>query len=379
MKKISTLIIALVAATLAMNAQPALDVQLVKMRVNKTVQRLAGQQKPSRLTEEDILAACPDSVVTWETSADGTPDPNSKTKTAYTYDSKKRVATETNYTWEDGEWEQNQKITNTYEGDVLVSALIEDATDWFGTGLKKETYTYNADGLLTSTLIQKVDGENLINSDRYTNTYDDRGRLVETLDEVWDGDSWRNSGKEVITYEGDKAITQKYGAEGGQDWVLEGYSVEYLNELGMPYREDEYEQDEETGEFILAMVVEVAYRADGLPESMKILYNAGEGELVEMGSGTYVYELNAKGLPTKIISTMKIDFFGMYTMETTTVTCYYFGDGTHVDKALSEPAITSRRFYGMDGKETSGANRGLYIVVTEYADGTRTTVKSVRR
>jgi len=28
---------------------------------------------------------------------------------------------------------------------------------------------------------------------------------------------------------------------------------------------------------------------------------------------------------------------------------------------------------------SAGAVRGLYIVVTEYADGTRTTVKSVRR
>ena len=375
MKKISTLIITLVAATLAMNAQPAVNVQQVKTRVNAAVQRLAGQQKPSRITEEDIMAACPDSVVTWETDDDGNLAPSEKT--VYTYDSKKRVATETEYEWDD-EWALLKKTTNTYEGDVLASALIEDANDWFGTGLKKTSYTYDAAGRVIVELTQKVDGENLINSDRYMYTYDDQGRLAETLDEVWDGESWRNAEKEVVTYDGDKAITQVYDGAGDQ-WELTGYSVTYTNAQGLPYREEGYEQDEETGEFILAMVTEVTYAANGMPESMKILYNMGEGELAEMGSGTFAYEFNAKGLPTKITSYTKFDFFGLYTMESTSVTCYYYGDGAHVDKALEEPVITSRRFYGMDGKETTGVNRGLYIVVTEYADGTRTTVKSVRR
>lgn len=321
------------------------------------------------------MAACPDSVVTWETDDDGNLAPSEKT--VYTYDSKKRVATETEYEWDD-EWALLKKTTNTYEGDVLASALIEDANDWFGTGLKKTSYTYDAAGRVIVELTQKVDGENLINSDRYMYTYDDQGRLAETLDEVWDGESWRNAEKEVVTYDGDKAITQVYDGAGDQ-WELTGYSVTYTNAQGLPYREEGYEQDEETGEFILAMVTEVTYAANGMPESMKILYNMGEGELAEMGSGTFAYEFNAKGLPTKITSYTKFDFFGLYTMESTSVTCYYYGDGAHVDKALEEPVITSRRFYGMDGKETTGANRGLYIVVTEYADGTRTTVKSVRR
>ena len=128
------------------------------------------------------------------------------------------------------------------------------------------------------------------------------------------------------------------------------------------------------------MVTEVTYGANGLPESMKILYDMmGTGELSEMGSGTFSYEFNKDGLPTKITSTVKMDFFGYYTSEDTTVTYYYYGDGAHVDGAIDEPIVTSRRFYGMDGKETTGANRGLYIVVTEYADGTRTTVKSFHR
>ena len=78
-------------------------------------------------------------------------------------------------------------------------------------------------------------------------------------------------------------------------------------------------------------------------------------------------------------STTKIDFFGMFTQESTQVTYYYYGDGAHVNSALSDNGVVARRFYGMDGKETTATNRGLYIVVTEYADGTRTTVKGIRR
>ena len=376
MKKISTLIIALVAATLAMNAQSAVNVQLVKTRVNATVQRLAGQQKPSRITEEDIMAACPDSVVVWSTDENGSLVPSEKT--FYTYDSKKRVATETEYEWSD-KWELVEKTTNTYEGDVLASTLREDLREFSSKDVKKTTYTYDAAGRVIVELTQIVEGENLINSDRCMYTYDDQGRLAETLDEVWDGESWRNSEKQVITYDGIKVTSQIYDGEGGLDWVLTGYSVAYLNDEGQPLKEESYVQDEETGEFVLAMVTEVAYDEKGLPKAMVIMYNMGTGEMLEMGSGTFAYEFNKDGLPTKMTSTTKIDFFGMFTDESTTVTYYYYGDGAHVDKALSEPAVTSRRFYGMDGKETTGANRGLYIVVTEYADGTRTTVKSVRR
>ena len=148
----------------------------------------------------------------------------------------------------------------------------------------------------------------------------------------------------------------------------------------MPYREDDYELDDKTEEFTLSTVTEYTYDATGqLPVSMKMSYDMGGGELAEVETGTFAYEFNAQGLPTKITMTIKVDFFGMFTYEDVYVTYYYYGDGAHVDNAATEPAVTSRRFYGMDGKETTGANRGLYIVVTEYADGTRTTVKSVRK
>jgi len=378
MKRIYTLLVALAAMTLTMSAQPAARVQQVKSRVEATVARLAGQQKPSRLTEEDIMAACPDSVVTWVTDDDGSLVPESKT--LYTYDSKKRIVTETEYEWDD-EWELLTKTTNTYEGDVLVYAMVEDSEDWFGTGLKKVSYTYDAAGNVTVELTQKVQSDgSLTDSYRHTYTYDAQGRLTEDLDENWSGSAWRYSEKEVSTYEGEKVTTQSFDWDAGtSSWVLSDYSVAYVNAQGMPYREESYEQDEETGEFVLFAVSEITYDANGLPLSMKMMYDMGTGEMVEMGSGTFAYEFNAAGLPTKITSTTKIDFFGLFTEESTSVTYYYYGDGAHVDNAAVEPVVTARRYYGMDGKETTGAVRGLYIVVTEYADGTRTTVKSVRR
>lgn len=376
MKKISTLIIALVAATLATNAQPAVNVQQVKTRANAAVQRLAGQQRPSRLTEEDIMAACPDSIVNWETDDDGVLVPESKT--AYTYDSKKRVATETEYEW-DNEWKQLTKTTNTYDGDRLASALIEDAEDWFGTGVKKVTYTYDAAGNVLVELTQSVEADGSLTDDyRHSYTYDGQGRETEDLDETWDGSGWQKSTKTVTSYEGEMAITTEYDWE-GTEWFPVSYSITYYNAQGMPYREEGYEQDEETLEFYLAMVTEIAYSANGLPESMKILYNMDYDELAELGSGTFAYEFNAAGLPTKMTSTTKIDFFGLYTQESTSVTYYYYGDDAHVESALSDNGVVAQRFYGMDGKEASGATRGLYIVVTEYADGTRTTVKGIRR
>ncbi|MBO7498865.1 MAG: hypothetical protein J6T64_06705 [Bacteroidaceae bacterium] len=384
MKKISTLIIVLVAATLAMNAQPLRKADQAKARFAAAAKRLADSAKPNRLTEEDIMAACPDSIVDWTTNEDGVLAP--ATKVVFTYDVKKRVITETEYNYNDDPdwgtvgWKFYRRTTNSYNSSNQVSsATIEDPSDPFGTGFSLEIYTYDNAGRLVSTLCQQIDKETYTNYTRETITYDAQGRMTETLKEQWTGDSWGNQEKETVTYEGDKACTTQYDWEGALEWVVRNYSVVYNNAQGMPYREEAYEQDEETGEFILAMVTDLIYGANGLPESMKMYFNMGEGELKEMGSGSFTYEFNAQGLPTKVTGSTKIDYFGWFTEESTSVTYYYYGDGAHVDAAAAEPVVTSRRFYGMDGKETTGANRGLYIVVTEYADGTRTTVKSVRR
>ena len=377
MKKISTLIIILVAAILATNAQPVRAPQQVKERMSVAAQRM-GQQKPNRITEEDMMAACPDSVVSWDTNGEGVLVPSFKS--VYTYDAKKRIATETEYEWDDDEWEVLTKTTNTYEGDKLAYAMIEDSKDWFGTGLKKVSYTYDAAGHVTVELTQNVKSDGSLTDDyRHTYTYDAQGRLTEDLDENWDGDNWKNSRKNVTTYEGEKAFTTEYVWQGSQGWGATDYYVIYTNAAGQIYREDDYELDDETGEFAPTMVMELTFLSNGLPDLMTIKYDMGEGELMDMGTAKYEYEYNAKGLPTKVTTTTDINYFGLFQDTTVSVTRYYYGDGSHVDNAATEPVVTSRRFYGMDGKETNGASRGLYIVVTEYADGTRTTVKSVRK
>lgn len=372
MKKIFTLFVAIAATSLALSAQPSAKFQA---RANAALQRLSAQQKPQRIGEEDIMAACPDSIVTWDTNDAGELVPN--TKNAFTYDNKKRVVTEAEYDWAEGSWKLTAKTTNTYNGDVLVYKTMENHSEWGGTQLTRVTYTYDDAGNVVYELTQTIDGENLYNNSRTEYIYDEQGRVTAEVEESWDGESWECTEKSTTTFEGDKVTTTTYSSESG--WMPSSYSVIYVNAQGLPYREEAYEQNEETGEFELASVSEITFDANGMPVSMKLLYNMGGGELIEMGSGTFSYEYNAQGLPTKSISTMHIDFFGMFTEDTTSVTYYYYGDGAHVDNAAVEPVVTSRRYYGMDGKEATGAVRGLYIVVTEYADGSRTAVKSVRR
>ena len=385
MKKISTLIIVLVASMLAMTAQPARTVQQARERFAAKAKQLVGSTQPNRLTEEDIMAACPDSIVDWVNNDDGDLVPQSKT--FYTYDAKKRLATETEYDYNDDPdmgdlgWSLAKRTTYNYNSSNQVSsATIENPKDHFGTGFSLEVYTYDNAGHLIETLCQQIDKETYTNYTRETMTYDAQGRITETLKEQWTGDNWGNQNKETVVYEGDKVTTTEYSWGGGLGWLATDYSIIYYNAQGMPYREDDYELDDETEEFTLSTVTEYTYDATGLlPVSMKMSYDMGGGELAEVETGTFAYEFNAQGLPTKITMTIKVDFFGMFTYEDVYVTYYYYGDGAHVDNAATEPAVTSRRFYGMDGKETTGANRGLYIVVTEYADGTRTTVKSVRK
>lgn len=385
MKKISTLIIVLVAATLATMAQPARSAQQVKERMNAAVQRLAGQQKPNRITEEDIMAACPDSMVTWQNDDDGNLLPNEKT--VYTYDAQKRVASETVYAWNDDEEEGALGWTLTeyclysyYENSNRLETKYRKTSNYYPQETLT-TYAWTVTNQIWTETVQAryEEGGDWSNYELVTNTYDEKDRLTETVTQQWTGDSWGNESRETLAYEGDKVMSTSYDWEGGLGWAAREYSVIYYNEQGLPYREESFEQDEETGEFVLLTVTEIAYDANGLPLLMKMVYDMGGGEMMEVGSGTFAYEFNDKGLPTKITSTMKIDYFGIYSWEDISVTYYYYGDGAHVDNAATEPVVTARRFYGMDGKETTGVNRGLYIVVTEYADGTRKTVKSVRR
>lgn len=213
MKKISTLFIVIMAVTMAITAQPARTPQQVQARAKAAIQRI-GQQ--NRLSEEDIMAACPDSVVTWDTDDNGSLAPN--TKTVYTYDSKKRIATETEYEWEK-EWEIIKKTTNTYEGDKLAYVMVEDTEDWFGTGKKKVSYTYDAAGRVTLELTQNVQNDGSLTDDyRHTYTYDEQGRETEDLDETWNGSYWQKSTKTVTSYEGDKSIITEYGWD-GSEWV----------------------------------------------------------------------------------------------------------------------------------------------------------------
>lgn len=359
-----------------LSAQPSAKAQA---RARASFQRFAAQQKPQRLSDEDILAACPDSIVTWDTNDDGELVRN--TKTVFIFDSQKRLSIETDFAWEDGAWVLESKDSYSYyDNSDRVDVLYHYSENGFFSTDERTHFTYvsGTDNVWTATTEMNDGTGNWVYSSRVTYTYDEQGRPTLELTEGWEDGKFVNSEKLTTVYEGEKATSTNYEWN-GLEWAAVEYSISYVNAQGMPYREESYEQDEETGEFMLSMVTELTYDANGMPVSMKMLYDLGGGEVLEVGSGAFVYEYNAQGLPTKVTTTMHIDFFGMFSEDTTTITYYYYGDDARVDNAAVEPAVTARRYYGMDGKETTGAVRGLYIVVTEYADGTRTAVKSVRR
>jgi len=382
MKKISTLIIALVAVVCASVAQPSRSAQLQE-RLRAAAQRMTAQQHPNRFSEEDLLNSCPDSVVTWEKDEE-TGEMTPTNKMFFTYDDQKRVLTATEYTYNSDPtegaigWALVEKTTNAYNAaGQLATVLVEEAK---GSGIEnsRETYTYNAAGKVATILYEEFDDGTYTNDSRETFTYDAQGREIESLEEEWEDGSWEKSEKQVKTYEGEKVTTKSYDWEGDQGWVQNALLVTYVNAQGMQYREEDYDMVA-PGEFALSTVSEMTFGDEGLPVTIKMYMSDGAGGLVELGSGTMTYEFNAAGQLTKMSMAMKMDFMGIFTNDTLQVTYFYYSGNAHVDNALTEPAVTARRYYGMDGKEASGANRGLYIVVTEYADGTRTTVKTVRR
>lgn len=153
-------------------------------------------------------------------------------KSIFTYNTAKKILTETTQIWFGAIWMDYNKNTYTYSGNQLTSE-VSQSFDFFSMQLKNSsqtTYSYNADGTenqsvdqtwnasgqwenssrttntynatkqITSILTERWVSNTWINDSKITNIYNPNGTLKESLDETWTTDKWVNDLKDVFSY-----------------------------------------------------------------------------------------------------------------------------------------------------------------------------------
>lgn len=135
--------------------------------------------------------------------------------------------------WVNGNWQNTNRITNSYDGNnYLIGDLTQNwdelSTSWVilfqsiytnnpnGTvseqlsqswngltlqwnNLMRKTYTYNSSNKVLTIVTEQWLGGGWVNPTRITKTYDNNGYLINELSEAWDVNTWVNSTQSIYT------------------------------------------------------------------------------------------------------------------------------------------------------------------------------------
>lgn len=344
MKKCFTLIMLLAVALGAM-AEPKVDVGQLRSKaeagMTRAAQRVAARANSlGGFNSDNELSACPDSVLTWK---DGELD----TKRVITYNADRKPETETCYSYKDGGWEFYSNTVSTYVDGKLQTKV----TTGYKGDVQRSTFTYDAQGR-----ISREDTEVVLSGVTYPSY-------------------------QVCTYSEGKYYVETYDCTDSDpsNLTLQIALMTYVNAQDQITRVEEYMPNKESGGVDLFGYSDYDYKADG-SVVCTFYMNMGDGQsgMTQYGTVTFSYEYDNEERLTRAETVQVMSIMG-FEMSTSEVSCYYYGSGAHVDNMPSGPAIISTHAFTIDGRETTDMSHGIRIIVTRYADGSRSTVKKIIR
>lgn len=104
-----------------------------------------------------------------------------KIKIEFTYNSNKKIISETTKSFEGNQWYIHEQKDFTYDiGGNIITLVIESMT-----GKMRQNFSYDDFGNIKERLDEEWNGSNWVNSHRHTHTYDLNNNRILTLIEYW--------------------------------------------------------------------------------------------------------------------------------------------------------------------------------------------------
>ena len=297
-------------------------------------------------------------IRTVNTHADGGID-----KTEYIYNTQGLLKEETQYEFEDGEWEEDERSIYEYDTNnnlTLVTTFDYDDSDWVFDA--KTEYTYQ-NGKLDNELTFDWILDEWIEDQSINYIYDAQGDLVETIELDYVDIDWMKDTRTEYTYDANhnctSQITYDYDDDFG-DWEIEG-TITITYDLTVPSSViaglDNFSNSITNVNNKILTIEETSY-SDGMPQMTMpytFYYSGAAGMDEHDGSRLAIW-------PNPTTESLNLNTEGMQQVDIFTI------DGRQVMHLEN----------GFETINVSSLAKGCYLLTATFADGSKSVEKFVK-